>query len=45
MPSGQGSAKSGTFAVGIAIFGDASTTMRWVSVRLITAGIVGLTLS
>jgi len=32
----------GTFAIGIAIFGDASTTMRWVSVGLITAGIVGL---
>jgi len=32
----------GAFVVGIAAFGDASTAMRWVSVGLITAGIIGL---
>ena len=35
----------GAFVVGIAAFGDASTAMRFVSVGLITAGIVGLKLA
>ncbi len=35
----------GAFTVGILVFGDASTLMRWVSVGLITAGIVGLKLA
>jgi quaternary ammonium compound-resistance protein SugE len=35
----------GAFAVGIAIFGDANTAMRWASVGLITAGIIGLKLA
>jgi quaternary ammonium compound-resistance protein SugE len=35
----------GAFTVGIMVFGDASTAMRWVSVGLITAGIVGLKLA
>ena len=35
----------GAFAVGIAFFGDASVAMRWASVGLITAGIVGLKLA
>ncbi len=32
----------GAFTVGIVAFGDASTAMRWASVGLIVAGIVGL---
>jgi quaternary ammonium compound-resistance protein SugE len=35
----------GAFFVGIAAFGDASTAMRFLSVGLITAGIVGLKLA
>jgi quaternary ammonium compound-resistance protein SugE len=35
----------GAFTVGIVAFGDASTAMRWASVGLITAGIVGLKLA
>jgi quaternary ammonium compound-resistance protein SugE len=35
----------GAFAVGIAAFGDASTAMRWASVSLIVAGIIGLKLA
>jgi quaternary ammonium compound-resistance protein SugE len=35
----------GAFLVGIVVFGDASTAMRWGSVALITAGIVGLKLA
>ena len=33
---------AGTFAMGIAMFGDAATTMRMVSAGLIIAGVVGL---
>ena len=32
----------GAFTVGVVAFGDASAAMRWASVGLITAGIVGL---
>lgn len=32
----------GAFTVGIIAFGDANTAMRWASVGLITAGIIGL---
>jgi quaternary ammonium compound-resistance protein SugE len=35
----------GAFTVGIVFFGDASTVTRWLSVALITAGIVGLKLA
>jgi len=35
----------GAFFVGIAAFRDASTAMRFLSVGLITAGIVGLKLA
>ena len=35
----------GAFTVGVLAFGDASTAMRWASVALITAGIVGLKLA
>ncbi len=35
----------GAFTVGVLAFGDASTAMRWASVGLITAGIVGLKLA
>ncbi len=35
----------GAFVVGIAAFGDASTVMRFVSVGLITAGIIGFKLA
>ena len=35
----------GAFTVGIVAFGDASTAMRWASVALIVAGIVGLKLA
>jgi hypothetical protein len=35
----------GAFFVGIAAFGDASTAMRFLSVGLITAGIIGLKLA
>ncbi len=35
----------GAFTVGVVAFGDASTAMRWASVGLITAGIVGLKLA
>lgn len=35
----------GGFLVGIFVFGDPSTAMRWASVALITAGIVGLKLA
>jgi quaternary ammonium compound-resistance protein SugE len=35
----------GAFVVGIAAFGDPSTVMRFISVGLITAGIVGLRLA
>ncbi len=35
----------GAFTIGIVAFGDASTVMRWASVGLITAGIVGLKLA
>lgn len=35
----------GAFVVGVIAFGDASTAMRWASVGLITAGIVGLKLA
>jgi quaternary ammonium compound-resistance protein SugE len=35
----------GAFTVGIVFFGDASTVIRWVSVGLITAGIIGLKLA
>jgi quaternary ammonium compound-resistance protein SugE len=35
----------GAFAVGVVFFGDASTMTRWLSVALITAGIVGLKLA
>ncbi len=35
----------GAFVVGIVVFGDANAAMRWVSVGLITAGIVGLKLA
>lgn len=35
----------GAFVVGIVAFGDASAAMRWVSVGLITAGIIGLKLA
>jgi quaternary ammonium compound-resistance protein SugE len=35
----------GAFIVGIVVFGDANAAMRWVSVGLITAGIVGLKLA
>ncbi len=35
----------GAFTVGIVAFGDASTAMRWASVGLIVAGIVGLKLA
>jgi quaternary ammonium compound-resistance protein SugE len=35
----------GAFTVGIVFFGDANTALRWVSVGLITAGIVGLKLA
>lgn len=35
----------GAFVVGIVAFGDASVAMRWVSVGLITAGIIGLKLA
>jgi quaternary ammonium compound-resistance protein SugE len=36
---------AGTFAVGILIFGDASTVMRYVGVLLIIAGVITLKLS
>ncbi|MEM6332085.1 MAG: multidrug efflux SMR transporter [Planctomycetota bacterium] len=36
---------SGTFVVGVLIFGDASSVQRWVSIALIVAGIVGLKLA
>lgn len=32
----------GAFLVGIFVFGDANAAMRWASVCLITAGIIGL---
>lgn len=35
----------GAFLVGILMFGDANAAMRWASVGLITAGIVGLKLA
>jgi len=35
----------GAFTVGIVAFGDANTAMRWASVGLITAGLVGLKLA
>jgi len=35
----------GAFTVGVVAFGDAGTAMRWASVGLITAGIVGLKLA
>ncbi len=35
----------GAFTVGIVAFGDASAAMRWVSVGLIVAGLVGLKLA
>jgi quaternary ammonium compound-resistance protein SugE len=35
----------GAFVVGIAAFGDPATVMRFVSVGLITAGIIGLKLA
>lgn len=35
----------GAFIVGIFYFGDPSTAMRWASVALITAGIIGLKLA
>jgi quaternary ammonium compound-resistance protein SugE len=35
----------GAFLVGIFAFGDPSTAMRWASVALITAGIIGLKLA
>jgi quaternary ammonium compound-resistance protein SugE len=35
----------GAFLVGITLFGDANTALRWASVALITAGIIGLKLA
>jgi len=35
----------GAFLVGITLFGDANTALRWASVTLITAGIIGLKLA
>ena len=35
----------GAFLVGILLFGDANTALRWASVALITAGIIGLKLA
>ncbi|AOY94014.1 hypothetical protein BKK79_06775 [Cupriavidus sp. USMAA2-4] len=35
----------GAFLAGIFVFGDANTAMRWASVCLITAGIIGLKLA
>lgn len=35
----------GTFLVGVQFFGDPATAMRWASVALITAGIIGLKLA
>ena len=36
---------AGTFAVGIAFYGDSTSALRWVSVGLIVAGIIGLKLA
>ena len=36
---------AGTFIVGVTVFGDASSLMRWFSVLLIIAGVAGLKLS
>ena len=35
----------GAFLVGITLFGDTNTALRWASVGLITAGIIGLKLA
>ena len=35
----------GAFLVGITLFGDANTALRWAAVALITAGIIGLKLA
>lgn len=36
---------AGTFAIGVAFFGDASSLMRWFCVALIIAGVAGLKLA
>ena len=36
---------AGTFLVGIWLFGDTSSTLRWLSVFLIIAGVAGLKLA
>jgi quaternary ammonium compound-resistance protein SugE len=36
---------AGTFAVGIAFYGDSTSTLRLVSAGLIVAGIIGLKLA
>ena len=35
----------GAFLVGVTLFGDANTALRWASVALITAGVIGLKLA
>jgi len=36
---------AGTFVVGVMVFGDASSVLRWASVAMIIGGVVGLKLA